>query len=55
MNIILAKNQQLLLLLGYASALIFQCEPYIEKNKYDWILEAISNVVYLDKPMPPMP
>lgn len=23
--------------------------------KYEWIIEAIENLVYLDKPLPPMP
>jgi len=54
-NKIIGKNQELLLLLGYAMSQIFKFEKLIEKEKYDWLLEAVNNVVYLDKPLPPKP
>jgi hypothetical protein len=54
-NKIIGKDQELLLLLGYAMGAIFNFEKLIEKEKYDWLLEAVNNVVYLDKPIPPKP
>lgn len=59
---LLEANQRLLLILGYASNFI--CERgkqlksqqnLIEIEKYEWLMSAIENVVYLNKPLPPMP
>jgi hypothetical protein len=54
-NKLIATNQQLLLIVGYASGLIMGLEAYIDKEKLEWLDEAISNVVYLDKPIPKLP
>jgi hypothetical protein len=50
-------NQRLLLIVGYAAS--FVCDTPIHNNsdklKYDWLMQAIENLVYLDKPLPRMP
>jgi hypothetical protein len=51
-------NYRLLLILGYAMGFIFNdSKQYTDKEKeqYDWLNAAVQNVVYLDKPLPPMP
>lgn len=51
-------NQRLNLVLGYAMAFVFDYSkklPECEKEKYYWLCEAVSNLIYLDKPLPPMP
>lgn len=56
---IIGMNQQLLILLGYATALLQ--EPDASKTddeywtKYNWLHKAIENVIYLNKPFPKMP
>jgi hypothetical protein len=50
--------QRLSLILGYASGFISDYAktlPEIDKDKYYWLINAIENVLYLDKPLPPMP
>lgn len=50
-------NQRLNLILGYAMGFIKK--PAIKEGevflKYDWLVNAIENLLYLDKPLPPMP
>lgn len=58
-------KERLLLVLGYSAAVM--CELMVEigkrlnaneeyKNeKYQWVFDAIENLVYLEKPLPPMP
>jgi hypothetical protein len=51
-------NQRLTLVLGYTMGLIHQYEIAFnenEKEKYRWICQAVENIVYLDKPFPPIP
>jgi hypothetical protein len=51
-------NQQLLLLLGYATGSMFALEKFMsseDKEKFKWLKNAVENVVYLDKPLPEMP
>jgi hypothetical protein len=51
-------NQRLNLVLGYAMAFIFEYSknlPESEQEKYDWLCNAIENIVYLDKPLTRMP
>lgn len=58
-------NQRLLLVLGYGSAIMcelmkeigMRLDPIEEyKNEgYDWFIQAIDNLVYLNKPLPKMP
>jgi hypothetical protein len=52
-NKIINCNQRLLILLGYATSMLFECEDFINKEKFEWFKQAIDNVVYLDKPLPP--
>jgi hypothetical protein len=58
-NKIIGMNQQVLMLLGIATALLKtpDCEQPDDEYwiKYNWFIKAIENVVYLDKPIPPMP
>jgi len=52
------KNAELLFILGYASSAILALMgqlPEDKKNGIFWIIQAIENVVYQDKPMPPLP
>ena len=50
-------NQRLNLILGYAMGGIQR--PPVENTeellKYNWLVNAIENLLYLDKPLPPMP
>lgn len=52
-------NTRLLIVLGYALA--YRDPPLnkdidsIEYKKYLWLMNAVENLVYLDKPLPPMP
>lgn len=50
-------NHRLNLVLGYAMSYIF-CNhtPYGESDRaYRWLCEAVENMIYLDKPLPPLP
>ncbi len=54
---LLHMNQRLNLILGYAMGFVthtsIQCKE--DEAKYRWLITAIENVIYLDKPLPPMP
>lgn len=59
---IIDKNYTFLILLGYSMGLLHNLKEYIphpladdDQKKFDWFHEALTNVVYLNKPMPPMP
>lgn len=55
---LLNKNAELLFILGYASSAILALSsnlPEEKRNGVLWIIQAIENVVYQDKPMPPLP
>lgn len=54
-NKLINCNQRLLILLGYATSMLFECENNINKKQFEWFKQAIENVVYLDKPLPPFP
>lgn len=54
-NKIIGMNQQLLLLLGFSTGLIATVDAYVDPKKCEWFHDAITNLVYLDKPIPPMP
>lgn len=49
-------NQRLQLLLGYALAFIHP-RALIDDDiiKYKWLTKSVENLLYLDKPLPPMP
>ncbi len=52
-------NYRVLTLLGYATALIVDFkslhEYHDQSNMCDWFLNAVNNVVYLNKPLPEFP
>lgn len=50
-------NSRLLLLLGYSLSFVTKTEhkSHEDESKYQWLLKAVENIVYLDKPFPPMP
>lgn len=51
-------NLRLLLILGYAMAFVMPYGKTLtgdDKEKYRWLVKAVENVVYLDKPLPEMP
>jgi hypothetical protein len=56
---LILRNQRLLLLVGFATALIRDpsgCKADdVYAEKHAWFMKAIENVVYLDKPLPKMP
>jgi len=54
-NKIIAMNQQLLLLLGYARGILMTVDAYIDRDKIKWLDKCIENIVYLDKPLIPYP
>lgn len=50
-------NFRLCFILGYATSFIVEV-PINNSNdqkKYDWLMKAIENLLYLDKPVPPTP
>jgi len=56
---IVNMNYRLMLMLGYASALIFSYrstpQAAADDEKIAWFMKAVENVFYLKKPLPPMP
>lgn len=56
-NLVL-MNMRLLLIMGYGSSAMIELSQYLSEEKkagINWFLTAIENVVYLNKPLPPMP
>jgi hypothetical protein len=54
---IIDMNNRLCLVLGYATAIISELAvgmPENRKDGYHWMMGAIENLLYLDKPLPPM-
>lgn len=55
---IIDTNYRILLLLGMATSMLYDCRklgPGLEHYKYDWFMDAVSEVVYKNNPMPPFP
>lgn len=55
---LISMNERLLLILGFSSCVMLELGKFVPHEKIDgisWVLEAIENVVYLDKPLPPFP
>ncbi len=55
---LIQMNQRLLLVMGYATSVILELGKHMPEEKKQgiyWVIEAIENIVYLDKPLPPMP
>lgn len=56
---VIHMNQRLNLIVGYAVGML--PPPDASKaddvywEKYNWLMKAIENVIYLDKPLPKMP
>lgn len=50
-------NQRLNLVLGYAMGFIKKDTIKTQEDikKYKWLISAIENLIYLDKPLPPVP
>lgn len=52
------KNFILFTLMGFAVSLLidaFKNRPESDKDKYYWFLNAVENIVYHNKPPPPLP
>ena len=51
------NNYRLSLLLGYSMAFITKTSRLTseDEKKYQWLIESIENVLYLNKPLPVMP
>ena len=52
---VIQMNERLLLVLGYAMGFIFTNDADSKDPRYIWLITAIENLVYLDKPLPKMP
>lgn len=55
---LLDMNARLLLVMGYATSVLLELGQHIPEEKKQglyWVIESIENIVYLDKPLPPMP
>lgn len=55
---LIQTNNRLLLVLGYGSAVMIELDKYLPHDKKAgmyWFLQAMENIVYTDKPLPPMP
>ena len=55
---LIQMNQRLLLVMGYATSVLLELGKFMPEEKKDgiyWVIESIENIVYLDKPLPPMP
>ena len=58
LNKMYEMNSRLLLVLGYGAAIMSELGDVLPENKKEgiyWYLQAMENLVYLDKPLPPMP
>jgi hypothetical protein len=57
-NRLIEVNSRLLFIMGYATSILLEMEQFIpveNKKALSWVIEAIENIVYLNKPLPPMP
>ena len=51
-------NERLLLVMGFATSVIMELGKYAPEERKEgvyWVIEAVENLVYLDKPLPPFP
>lgn len=51
-------KERLLLILGFATSLILELRKYAPEDKEEdilWFIQAMENVVYQNKPLPPFP
>jgi len=51
-------NERLLLVMGFATSIIMELGKYVPEERKEgvyWVIEAVENLVYLDKPLPPFP
>jgi hypothetical protein len=57
-NKLIDMNSRLLLVLGYGTAVMLELGKFLPEEKKEglyWFVQAMENLVYLDKPLPPMP
>lgn len=57
-NDIVNMNYRVLTLLGMVTSLLIDCKngrPRCDHYKFDWFLQALNDVVYMNKPIPPLP
>jgi hypothetical protein len=55
---LIQMNQRLSLVIGYATSVIIELGKHMPEEKKQgmyWVIEAVENIIYLDKPLPPMP
>jgi hypothetical protein len=55
---IINMNQRILLVMGVITSVILEVGKYVPEEKKEgiyWIIDAVENLVYLDKPLPPLP
>ena len=55
---IIHLNNRLLLLLGMGASIISDCRnerPRSDHHKFDWFMDALTEVVYKNNPIPPFP
>lgn len=55
---IINMNYRVLTLLGIMTAVMMDFknrQPECEQHKFDWLLNALNDVVYFNKPIPPFP
>ncbi len=55
---IYSMNNRLLLVMGFATSVLIDMSRLLkngEDPRLAWIIQAIDNIVYQNKPLPPMP
>ena len=55
---LLQMNERLLFVMGFAITIMIDLRKNAldpDKQAIDWVIHAIKNIVYLNKPLPPLP
>jgi hypothetical protein len=55
---IINMNYRVIALLGIATSILWDCKrsrPRADHYKFDWFQDAVRDVIYDNKPIPPMP
>jgi len=55
---IIEANHRMMFVMRYAYTVLLELGKFVpEENKQGiyWVIEAIENIVYLNKPLPPLP
>ncbi len=55
---IIDTNFRILILLGYSTSLVMEYKNFLvkeskEHKKCEWFIQALNDVIYLQKPLPP--